>query len=67
MAKGVLGGLEPDPDKGRPHRHTRAKIQLLILDARHDPVTLTRVIDKVAETYPGAVLDAVLEAIGDQE
>ena len=31
MARGgVIGGAQPDPAKGTPHRHTRQKAQLLM-------------------------------------
>jgi hypothetical protein len=64
MAKGVLGGVLPDPDKGKPHRHTRAKARLMLqdLDRSQAFAALELLIDK----RPEEVLDAILDAVGQE-
>jgi hypothetical protein len=63
MARGYTG--PPDPDKGKPNRHTRAKINLMLTDIREDHLALEQVILKIAEKRPEDVLDAVLYVLGD--
>lgn len=50
-----------DPEKGMPHRHTRAKIRLLAGDLilGTDGEMLLAVLLKVAEKHPDTVLDAL--------
>lgn len=57
MARGYAGPA--DPEKGNPHRHTRAKISLLMQDIEDDPLALVTLVRKIAEKRPGDVLDAL--------
>lgn len=59
MVKGYAG--PEDPDKGKPHRHTRAKIRLLLpyLDAGD----LANVLWKIADKQPDLVLAAMCERV----
>jgi hypothetical protein len=58
------GWNRQDPKKGVPYRHTRAKIELLLLGATaHDLFT---VIGKVADKRPDDVLDAVIAVMDDE-
>lgn len=59
------GWTETDPDKGKPHRHTRAKIRLMLADVHDDHLALANIILKAAEKRPDDVLDAVLAVLGD--
>ena len=59
MPKGVLGGIAPDPEKGRPYRHLRARIRLLLADVADDPLALEQLVLKIAEKRPEDVLDAL--------
>lgn len=59
------GWNETDPEKGQPHRHTRAKIRLMLRDISDDPLALTAVITEIARKRPEDVLDAVLKVTGD--
>lgn len=63
--RGVLGGLEPDPDKGKPFRHTRSKARLMLegLDPARAREALRLLIDK----HPGDVLDALIEVSPELE
>jgi hypothetical protein len=63
-ARGVLGGLQPDPDKGKPHRHTRAKIRLMIEDMT--PVQAIQVISKIMDIRPEETLDAIIAVCGEE-
>lgn len=57
------GWDEVDPDKGKPHRHVRVKIDLLLSDldveSWADAGVLYTILMKVAEKRPEEVLDAV--------
>lgn len=57
MARGYTG--PPDPEKGQSHRHTRAKINLLMQDIEGDHLALKTLVLKIAEKRPGEVLDAL--------
>lgn len=63
MAKGVLGGVVPDPDKGKAFRHTRAKARLMLggLTSTQQTVALELLIEK----RPEDALDALLGASGE--
>jgi hypothetical protein len=63
MAKGVLGGLQPDPDMGKPFRHTRAKARLVMgtLTTTQQTVALELLIEK----RPEDALDAMISATGE--
>jgi hypothetical protein len=54
-----------DPDFGKPNRHTRAKIGLMLDANLRNYSYLHATLLKVAERYPEAVLDALLEASGE--
>jgi hypothetical protein len=67
MARGYAG--PPDPDKGKPYRHTQQKIRLMLDIGGDDaPVYehLLEVILKVAEKRPDDVLDALVEVLGKE-
>lgn len=63
MARGYAG--PEDPHKGKPYRHTRAKIELMLDEGeglpRHED--LLRIILKLADKHPVDVLDAIVEAL----
>jgi hypothetical protein len=63
MPRGYAG--PDDPDKGMPHRHTRQKIRLLLTGPSTD--LLEKMLLKVAEKYPDAVLDAVTDTLAQFE
>jgi hypothetical protein len=61
--RGVLGGIEPDPDKGKPYRHTRRKCLLMMEGMNGDKhgAALKLLIEK----RPEDVLDALI-AVSDE-
>jgi hypothetical protein len=67
MARGgILAGSDPDgpdPDKGKPFRHTRQKCRLMMRDMGDGQCrkALTLLMDK----RPDEVLDALIEVSGD--
>jgi hypothetical protein len=66
MARGgILGGAIPDPDFGKPHRHTRAKVMLLMQDV--DDEQRERVILMLLDKHPESVLDAVIKVLEPEE
>lgn len=65
MARGYVG--PPDPEKGQPHRHTRAKIELLMKPIMNDPLALAAVIGRIAQKRPDDVLDAVIYVVNDEK
>jgi hypothetical protein len=65
-ARGVLGGIEPDPDKGRPNRHTRAKAKLMIDSLNDKPGALALALLLLAEKRPEDTLDALIAASGEE-
>lgn len=58
MARGYAGPA--DPEKGQPHRHTRAKISLLMQDIEGGHLALKTLVLKIAEKRPEEVLDALI-------
>lgn len=66
MARGYHG--PEDPDKGKPYRHTRAKIELMLGDLVRTPdmEVMLQILGKVTDRHPVAVLDAVTEVMSDQ-
>jgi hypothetical protein len=60
---------EDDPEKGKPHRHTRNKIRLLLEDdgglVKYEDVLA--VVMKLAEKNPDAVLDALTAVLAEHE
>ena len=59
---------DKDPDAGKPHRHTRNKIQLILEDMESrtesyydDCQMLESVLWVIAEKHPGEVLDALIQ------
>ena len=65
MARGYAG--PEDPHKGKPYRHTRAKIDLMLSDLimTPDAEVLRAIVLKVADRHPVDVLDAVVEVMGE--
>ena len=66
MPRGYTG--PPDPDKGKPYRHTQAKIRLMLgLSGGAYPACedLLTIIIRVAEKRPDDVLDAVIDVLGE--
>jgi hypothetical protein len=63
MAKGVLGGLQPDPDKGKSFRHTRAKARLMMGGLTHTQLTVA--LQLLIEARPEESLDAMISASGE--
>lgn len=64
-ARGILGGLQPDPDKGKPHRHTRQKIRLML-----DGMTQAQLLSALTflmDTRPEETLDALIEVCGEEQ
>lgn len=61
MARGYHG--PEDPDKGRPNRHTRQKVRLMLADETADRGALTEIILMLAEKRPEDTLDAVLAVL----
>ena len=61
--RGVLGGVEPDPDRGKPYRNTRRKCRLMMEGMSGDKyaAALSLLIDK----RPEDVLDALIEVSGE--
>lgn len=66
MARGYAG--EADPDKGKPYRHTRQKIRLLLTEPEL-PVyeKLLEIILHLMETRPEEVLDSVTAVLDSKE
>jgi hypothetical protein len=62
--RGILGGAQPDPDAGKPFRHTRAKARLMMgtLTTTQQRVALELLIEK----RPEDSLDAMISASGDE-
>ena len=60
------GWNETDPDKGKPNRHTRRKVELMLSGVEDIPL-LTAIIVKIAEKRPEDVLDAVLAVLEPDE
>lgn len=63
MAKGVLGGLQPDPDIGKPFRHTRAKARLVKGTLTHTQLMVA--LELLIEKRPDDALDAMISATGE--
>lgn len=61
--RGVLGGVQPDPDFGKPNRHTRQKCRLMLADL--SPAQTHIVLRQLINKRPEDVLDAILEVVGD--
>lgn len=63
-ARGVLGGLVPDPDKGKSFRQCRAKARLMkgTLTSTQLQVALELMIEK----HPQDSLDAMISASGEE-
>lgn len=60
------GWTDDDPDKGKPYRHTRAKIRLMLDDPLAGlPGVCETILLKIAEKRPEDVLDALLDVLGD--
>jgi hypothetical protein len=55
---GVLGGLEPDPNKGKPYRHTRRKCLLMMEGMSGDKYGAA--LKLLIEKRPEDVLDALI-------
>lgn len=64
MARGYAG--PPDPEKGMPHRHARAKIRLL-MDGAVPRGQLEEMLLRLAGKYPDAVLTAVTDVLAENE
>jgi hypothetical protein len=62
--RGVLGGVRPDPDKGKSFRQVRAKARLMkgTLTGTQLQVALELLIEK----RPEDALDAMISASGEQ-
>jgi hypothetical protein len=56
--------VHPDPDKGKPYRHTRQRIRLLIPDLTYNQ--REAVLWELMEKHPDEVLDAVLKVRGEE-
>jgi hypothetical protein len=54
-------------DKGMPHRHTRAKIRLLLAGGAVRSAWLTEMVLKLAEKRPDEVLDVVTAVLSAHE
>jgi hypothetical protein len=63
MPRGYHG--PPDPDKGKPYRHQRQKIALLLSLPEPTAQQLLQIVMLIAEKRPGDVLDAALMVLGD--
>lgn len=63
-AKGVLGGLQPDPDKGKPYRRTREKARLMISSLNEEQ--LHGALLYLMDTRPEDLLDALLHVNGEE-
>ena len=61
-SRGVLGGVEPDPGKGKPHRHTRAKCLLMLTGMTLDQATTALIV--LIDKRPEDALDALIIAAG---
>lgn len=59
------GWSEVDPEKGVPHRHTRAKIRLLLAGGKRE--WLEEALLRVSEKHPDAVLDAIAGILAEHE
>jgi hypothetical protein len=62
--RGVLGGAQPDPDKGKPFRHTRAKARLM--KGTLTSTQLTVALELLIEKHPEDALDAMISASGEE-
>jgi hypothetical protein len=63
MAKGVLGGIEPDPDAGTPYRKVRARAQLMLGTLTSDQQKLA--LELLIVVRPEEALDALIFASGE--
>ena len=63
-ARGVLGGIAPDPDKGKSFRHTRAKARLM--KGTLTGIQLQVALELLIEQHPESALDAMISASGEQ-
>lgn len=61
------GWTDTDPDKGKPYRHTRAKIRLLLADIAGDAAALEKLVMRLAEKRPDDVLDAMVWLCRDDD
>lgn len=70
MARGgVIGGAQPDPDKGKPHRHTRQKARLMMDtfgEGEAAWLKLRLAMNHLLDTRPEDVLDALIKASGEE-
>jgi hypothetical protein len=64
---------DKDPDAGKPHRHTRNKIQLMLTgmaekteNVSDDYQQMLEVLWVIAEKHPGEVLDAMIRVSGER-
>lgn len=62
--KGILGGAVPDPDKGKPFRHTRAKARLM--KGTLTGIQLAVALELLIEQHPEDALDAMIAASGEE-
>jgi hypothetical protein len=62
--RGVLGGAQPDPDKGKPFRHTRAKARLMKSNLTCSQLRVT--LELLIEKHPEDALDAMISASGEE-
>lgn len=62
--KGILGGAQPDPDHGKPFRHTRAKARLM--KGTLTSVQLTTALELLIDKHPEDALDAMISASGEE-
>ena len=60
------GWTDTDPDKGAPHRHTRAKVRLL-LTGEVKRAWLVEMLIRMSERHPDAVLGAVSDVLAEHE
>lgn len=58
--RGVLGGLEPDPDKGKPHKNVRRKCRLLMEGMSGDKYAAA--LRLLIDVRPEETLDALIAA-----
>ena len=61
--RGVLGGIEPDPEAGKPYRHTRQKARLMLADLNEEQVRQALIL--LLDKRPEDVLDALIKASGE--
>lgn len=62
-ARGILGGAVPDPDKGKPHRHVRARARLMLQGMT--PEQHLAAINWLLDKRPEDTLDALIAASED--